>query len=407
MASGIGTLSEKIGDASQTGLDLISKFKENKYYNRGKVPTIHTINPITEEGPYQFIIGGYNCPDLVMLNTLRLTVKFKVVKLDGQNLSDDEHVSLVNSPIHSLFDNIIVQLNGNVISDQTRQYPYKAYFTQTFSYNEQTKKNNLQGEYYLEDDSDKTTVSMPEDIDGDNCESVLAIRKEWIANSKSIQATIIPYIDISSSSNYLSPGHCLHLEFERSRSSFSLLANNNNYKIVIEDLFMTARYLDPTQNISSTLQKYKNNSTIQYQITRNIILTRQFHAGISQIHVNNIFTSGNAKLPRALYVFFQEDGQISGAINKNPFIFTHQNVMESQVFVNGFPYPMRATETNFTENKINIMPAFRTFLDNIGISDNDCDVGITPNKYMTNMFVMAYDLSPTGVRISQIKKCIY
>ena len=242
---------------------------------------------------------------------------------------------------------------------------------------------------------------MPEDVEDET--SVLAIRKEWIANSKSLQATVIPYIDISSSSHYLSPGHCLHLEFERSRSSFSLLANNNNYKIVIEDLFMTARYLEPTQNISNTLQKYKNNSTIQYQITRNIIRTRQIHTGISQIHVNNIFFSGQGKIPRALYVFFQEDGQISGAINKNPFIFTHQNVMESQILVNGFPYPMKPIETNFTENKINIMPAYRTFLDNIGVSDNDCDVGITPNKYMTNMFVMAFDLSPTGVRISQIK----
>ena len=243
---------------------------------------------------------------------------------------------------------------------------------------------------------------MPEDVEDDNSDSVLAIRKEWIANSKSLQATVIPYIDISSSSHYLSPGHCLHLEFERTRSSFSLLANNDNkgYKILIEDLFLTARYLDPNQNISSTLQKYKNNNTIQYPITRNIIRTRRFHSGISQIHINNIFTSGNAKLPRALYVLFLEDGQISGAINKNPFIFTHQNVMESQILVNGFPYPMKPIETNFTENKINIMPAFRTFLDNIGISDNDSDVGITPNKYMSNMFVMAFDLSPTGVRIS-------
>ena len=29
--------------------------------------------------------------------------------------------------------------NSILISDQSRQYPYKAYFTQTFSYNKQTK----------------------------------------------------------------------------------------------------------------------------------------------------------------------------------------------------------------------------------------------------------------------------
>ena len=46
------------------------------------------------------------------------------------------------------------------------------------------------------------------------------------------------------------------------------------------------------------------------------------------------------------------------------------------------------------------MAAYRWFLDNIGIGDNDCDVGISAEKYRTNLFTLPFDLSPRGVRIS-------
>ena len=127
MDSGAGNLSEKLGNSSQSGLDLLTKSQESDLFERCKYTPIRPINPVINEGPYQFTVGGYNLPDLVMLKSLRLSVKFKVVKENGENFADDEEVSIVNTPIHSLFENNVCKLNDTPISDHARLYPYKAF----------------------------------------------------------------------------------------------------------------------------------------------------------------------------------------------------------------------------------------------------------------------------------------
>ena len=44
------------------------------------------------------------------------------------------------------------------------------------------------------------------------------------------------------------------------------------------------------------------------------------------------------------------------------------------------------------------MNAFRWFLDNVGILDNNCDIGISAEEYRSNLFMIPFDLSPRGVR---------
>ena len=130
------------------------------------------------------------------------------------------------------------------------------------------------------------------------------------------------------------------------------------------------------------------------------------------------------RLPRAIYVFFLENSQIVGTINKNPFVFKNYDVSESHISISGFPYPSEPIRTNFTPNQMDVMPAFRWFLDNVGktnltlslystfkfirnfkkgISDNDCDIGVTASEYASNLFMIPFDLSPRGVRFFQKK----
>ena len=392
--SGIGGLSEKIGDANQSGLDILTKFREANLYSRAKYIPLRPLNALSDEGPYQFMIGGRKNPDVVMLNSMRLTVKFKVVKIDGTDLSANETISIVNTPVHSLFENIGCKLNDIPISDHARMYHYKAFIQQMYSYSNEVKKHNLECEYFLKDAiTTDTSPTIPTDL-ADT--TPLAVRKGWIVGSKPIHATIVPYIDIMSTPHFLCPGHDLFLEFERSRSSFSLLAANDSYKIKMLDMVLWVRVLEPLPSIINSLEKYKNSGLVQYPITRNVIRTHQIHSGTSRIEINNIFRD---RLPRALYVFFLENAQIVGSISKNPFIFKHYNVMEAHITINGFPYPSEPIRSDFSAGRIDSMNAFRWFLDNVGILDNDCDIGITAEEFRSNLFMIPFDLSPRGVSI--------
>ena len=285
--SGIGHFSEKLGDDSQSGLDILTKYHEANLYSRAKYIPIRPLQALSDEGPYQFMIGSRTASDVVMLKSLRLTVKFKVVKIDGGNIPATEAVSIVNTMGHSLFENISVKLNDTPISDHARLYQYKAFIQQMYSYSNEVKVHNLNCEYYLKDaKTENTTVTIPTAA---NDTTPLGIRKAWIAESKTINLSIVPYIDIMSTNHFLCPGHTLFLEFERSRSAFTLLAANDSYKIKMVDLTMWARVLEPLPTISNNLEKIRNNGMVQYPLTRNVIRTFQVHNGTSRIEINNIF----------------------------------------------------------------------------------------------------------------------
>ena len=120
MDSGVGNLAVKIGDTGQTGLDLLSKYQKSNMYTRAKIVTIWPINPVSNEGPYQFTLGGYNSNDLIILKSVRMTVKFRVLKKYETNIESQEKLSIVNTPVHSLFENVGVMLNDTPISNHAK-----------------------------------------------------------------------------------------------------------------------------------------------------------------------------------------------------------------------------------------------------------------------------------------------
>ena len=158
-----------------------------------------------------------------------------------------------------------------------------------YSFSNEVKNSNLNCEYFKKDD---LTTSTTVDIASATADSALGIRKGWVAESKPLILSIVPYIDLMSTNHFLCPGHKVSLEFERTRSTFSLLAPTakaNAYKIKILDLVLWTRVLEPLPSIANILEKSKSSGLVQYPLTRNVIRTYQVHSGISRIKLNNIF----------------------------------------------------------------------------------------------------------------------
>ena len=70
---------KKVGDLTETGLDLATKYQTSNLYARPKYIPHRPLNSVSVGGPYIFKIGGPNTTDLIKLDSLRLMVKFKVV----------------------------------------------------------------------------------------------------------------------------------------------------------------------------------------------------------------------------------------------------------------------------------------------------------------------------------------
>ena len=128
---------------------------------------------------------------------------------EGENLKDehDSKVSVVNTIGHSLWETINVMLNNVLISDGSRDYPYKSYVQQVYSYNDAVKRRNLNCEYFYPDD-----VTMVENVNVE-CEGFKQ-RGSSISRSKEIIISIIPYVDILNTTSFLPAKHKLSFEFQ-------------------------------------------------------------------------------------------------------------------------------------------------------------------------------------------------
>ena len=85
------------------------------------------ISQISNTGVMEFYIPGTS-DRYINLKCSNLQIKGKIEKGDGSKLSDDEFVGLVNAPLHSIWSQIDLSLQQNVINNEVgTNYAYKAY----------------------------------------------------------------------------------------------------------------------------------------------------------------------------------------------------------------------------------------------------------------------------------------
>ena len=87
--------------------------------------------------PIEFLIEN---PTDHFLDLSYLNIKFKVVDSNDSNLAADAKTGLVNYPIVSLFQQVDVLLNGNLISSFTNVYAYRAMLEVLLGYHQGAKK---------------------------------------------------------------------------------------------------------------------------------------------------------------------------------------------------------------------------------------------------------------------------
>ena len=164
--------------------------------------------------------------------------------------------------------------------------------------------------------------------------------------------SIVPFIDLASSESYLMPGHILSLSFERGKDSFCLLStsdDNNAYKIKIHDLTLWARKLTPLPSILNTILSKMKTQPVYYPFTRNVLREYQFHAGSVSVEIPSLF---RGRLPQSVYIFFLDNNQISGRINRNPYIFKNYDLMFANLVVSGYSFPNQALYFDFAKGDV-------------------------------------------------------
>ena len=180
---------------------------------------------------------------------------------DDTALDGGADVGPVNLWMHSLFSDVSVSFNENLVSPPTSLCPYRAYIEILLSYGPAAKESQLTGVMWYKDTpghQDKRTT--------DN--KGFTSRKALTVQSKYVQMTGILHLDLFYQEKYLLNHVDLKIKLRRSRDVFALMVDADNYKIKIKDLalFVSNVQLSPAVRMGHV--KVFEKTSCKYPIRR-------------------------------------------------------------------------------------------------------------------------------------------
>lgn len=382
---GIGTFVTEDHELATDSLDLFTPPTVEGTQIAGKVQTYYLHGPITNSGPYEFIIPN-DSNDFTQLDFTQLHGCCEVTKADGTVLAEADKVSVINNFPQTLFKQIELYLNNVCVSDLTAPtYPYKTFIENHLTYDNDLKTTTLEAkEMYIKDTVGKESAIATGLAD---TKSGLSLRKVLIQGKK-IFFDMKIHLDFLQSKRYLLPGVEMKLKLIRNDDAFSIMADAVGPKIKMNSLELKVRRITIDPMVATAIESRLATTPALYPIAQSKIKTYLLNSGIQSQQISQI-TRG--KLPRSFIIGFVSAASYDGSITTNPFIFKHFNLNYLQVFVNGEPIFMKAMTPKWDDGSY--VEQYTWFQNNIGLHQHVSN-GITLDEYRSNTCLFPFDLTP-------------
>lgn len=387
-ANGVGSLITEEHELATNSLDFFSMPPTESAQVVGRDHTIYMTTPLTDEGPYEFIVNNEST-DFIQLDHTYLIGEVEVVaKADSEILkAADKSTSIVNNFPQTLFKQIELYLNGVCVSDlSTPTYAYKAYLENHLSYGKDMKDTTLLArELYIKDTPGKEGP-IAADFLTNNAESGIAKRAKYA--HQTIAFNMRPHIDFLGSVKYLVPGVEMRLKLIRNSDTFSILSKGDDYKIKFKKLELKVRRIVLQPQYYEAVEKGLASEPAKYPIAMSKIKQYLINSGVSNAHIPQII---RGKMPRSFMFGFVDAESYDGAVSANPFVFKNMDISNLNVYLNGEPLHANALTPKWTG--MQCVSEYVRFLDNIGMHQNHTN-DISIEDFKSNTCLFAYDMSP-------------
>ena len=363
----------------------------------GRWQSYQPINSLTNAEILEFVIPGTS-NETLDLEKCSLYLKFKIKNLDGSEIAVDDTVMPVNNFFGSLFKNIEVNLNGQLITRPTRDLPYKDYLWRVSSWDMPGGANgNLQNRLigFYKDTPGKA------DVKADNAAGKK--RASWISESKSIELRGRPCIDLFDTDRHLLMNSDMQIKFYLNDPSFFLLhpkAATNRYKVIFEEATLYVRRVTVGDSFVNEINTTLKSKDAIYPFTRREVNVITLPKGIMQHTYENL---SRGILPTNIYIAMVEDKAYAGDYSRSPYNFKHFDVSEIGVYENGTPIAQETLRLDFKENS-SVVNAYYLLLESIGgIGDRALSCPIDFTDFVDGSTIFCFSRSPDlSARVGQI-----
>lgn len=335
-----------MGDFSQTefgyepSLALFDKPLINTGITSHKWIQQRPVSQISKSGGLEFSIPGTSL-SYVNLKCSFLQIQGKIVKENGEAIGDSEDVGFINLPLQSLWSQVDISLQQNVISSKVgTNYVYKAYIDALLNYSEDQKKAQLTSQLFVRDSAGNF------DVHTDSTNIGLYIRKQRTKSSQIIQLAAPLFLDLCEQDRLILNGVPINLKFWPNRPAFYLLADNSEtrYEFVITDAYFNACMVDVSPAIvvghAAALKDYP----ALYPILQSDIKSFSIGKGLYDYTIDNIF---QGDIPDSVIIGIVSSEAYNGSFKRNPFNFHHFNCNFCGFYINGESAPAQPFKPKF------------------------------------------------------------
>ena len=302
---------------------------------------------IAEGAPIEFLVKGADQLYLD-LNDSRLHLRVKMTKADGTNMTAATG-AIINLPLHSLFREVSVELNGRSVSDPNQMYPYRAYLETLLNYSKETQETRLLCEGWVCDTANQLAVTA---AGGDN--RGLATRATMFAESKTVELVGRPHVDLFQQDRLIPPGVNLHIKFVPAPNNFvcKLVDPGNqqqeNFKVKILHAALVIHTKQLTDVAELAHREILLTRNMKFPYTRVQVKHLSIPANQTSYAFDNVFTGA---LPDLVVIGLVDDADSAGGYQRQPFNFQTFGVNRIALMRNGTAVPRDGYKPNWTSGE--------------------------------------------------------
>ena len=455
---GVGGLAVEQNDNTDEGLAVHALVDVETGLIDGANVIYHSVSPITNSGPIEFIVPRDNECSFI-LNQTRLSGYFVVEDEDGNAVLPNDPVSLVNHFSACLFSQVEVYLNGTQVCDlsSANSYPWRMFIQSYLTYSKAVKDSYLAAEGYYSENPDEADNLDYDTISKQSTPGMFA-RRALMTRKKPVFFNTRLGVDLFYTDRFLPPNIDIKIKLIRNKETFGLRylsrrvdfvddgedqtdagptpagANNDtttssgtatgsaapaesnsqqnqtarariitkNYRIVLKDLKLHMRKVLPTLQIRDNYKArlLKSPCYLPYKASK----LRHFTipAGISSYTIPNVATG---ILPKSVVFAMIHSEAMNFNPQYNPFNFEHFNLNRFNITRNGQNVFPKAIETNFKNG--DVLDLYRHMYDSLGVKHGNHSFGTTIEEFKRGKTFMVADLNPDQCNLYHTHADVY
>lgn len=327
-------------------------------------------------GPIEFDVPA--SPMYTDLSETRLYLKAKVVTASGADVDAAMQVVPVNMLLHALFSKIDVYLNGQMITQSSNTYPWKAAIETILNFGKLAKESQLRSIFYYKDTSENTGMDQ---------------RFSITSGSREFELLGPLHVDMFFQPKYMLSQVPMRVVLHRSAPEFYLhlvdgAAAGQRFKIKIcqANLFVRRVKVAPAIEIAHEKALLKCNAMYPMHQTRTEITT--ISTGSSILVKEGLF---GGRIPRKLVMVLLSGASINGSFDDSPIRFRGEFVRRIDITLDGEPVADTPLSCDFNNNLF--MRAYQNMYTAVNKSYTNFDNDISMKDFKQFYGMFCFDLT--------------